>query len=654
MLAPFAKQFTDLGQGHVFTNYYDLSLPKLQQLYHDVQSFQLPQLLSAVDSIILHPSVNSNDDSFAPYRDGGIDLSHCNDIDLYTPFFTCAGTSPFLSANEREQAQESLAAVPHAMIIPPTRNELGFYYDIGMQSIIAGQAGILLLSGGQGSRLGFDHCKGMFHVETPSNLTLFLRILFSRQLMLFSARQYARNMSDNQSNMLDIHIPLIILTSDLTRRDVADYFASLEKIATYNQQKQQQQHSQLENAITHDMLQDIFFIEQGAYPAISVQGKIITSDDQMCMAPNGNGGLIDALLARLSSLTTGKDALFPKLSHLMSLNIDNIVNKPMDPISLGYAIHSQADVCVKTLPKSHPEEKVGCLATRNGQFHIIEYSEIASRAHERDEQTGDLLYNDGNTNMFILRVEFLYNLPRQHHSVHLPLHRADKQQRILPNTIMAPNIANKNAVASDNTTAVVPVIKFEKFFFDIFSFAKTMRCIRVNRFSHFLPVKSRNAPPGETIIPDTPAYCIDFSSRATVLSLLALGVAVFDSQNRRIVEKYVPVPTNLFDSTRSSAFASRHTNLDMRFCRTCLGYDLYLPQNIVIEQQTELDPNNIDLGHADLGQGIEFDPSQFWALAPPSSSFPQLQLPSSIHLDPLVGLIIANTGSVISVDGNKP
>lgn len=44
---------------------------------------------------------------------------------------------------------------------------------IGYESISRGEAGVLIMSGGQGSRLGFDHPKGMFNIKAQSNKTLF-------------------------------------------------------------------------------------------------------------------------------------------------------------------------------------------------------------------------------------------------------------------------------------------------------------------------------------------------------------------------------------------------------------------------------------------------------------------------------------------------
>ncbi len=45
--------------------------------------------------------------------------------------------------------------------------------QIGLESIARGEAGICIMSGGQGTRLGFDHPKGMYDLGLRSKLSLF-------------------------------------------------------------------------------------------------------------------------------------------------------------------------------------------------------------------------------------------------------------------------------------------------------------------------------------------------------------------------------------------------------------------------------------------------------------------------------------------------
>lgn len=52
---------------------------------------------------------------------------------------------------------------------------------IGMEAVSKGEIGVCIMSGGQGTRLGFDHPKGMFNIELDSKCTLFE--FFARRLL---------------------------------------------------------------------------------------------------------------------------------------------------------------------------------------------------------------------------------------------------------------------------------------------------------------------------------------------------------------------------------------------------------------------------------------------------------------------------------------
>src|SRR5438105_5809827 len=80
----------------------------------------------------------------------------------------------------------------------------------GEEVLTDGAVAVLLVAGGQGSRLGFDHPKGMFPIGPVTNKSLFQ---IHAEKVLALRRRYGSN------------IPLLVMTSPATHAETEAYFA---------------------------------------------------------------------------------------------------------------------------------------------------------------------------------------------------------------------------------------------------------------------------------------------------------------------------------------------------------------------------------------------------------------------------------------------
>lgn len=86
------------------------------------------------------------------------------------------------------------------------------YFDTGLDLIKRSQVAVVLMAGGQGTRLGHDGPKGTFDIGLPSHKSLF-QIQAERLICLF--------------NMTGQHIPWYIMTSEDNHEETVRFFKSM-------------------------------------------------------------------------------------------------------------------------------------------------------------------------------------------------------------------------------------------------------------------------------------------------------------------------------------------------------------------------------------------------------------------------------------------
>lgn len=104
------------------------------------------------------------------------------------------------------------------------------------------------------------------------------------------------------------------------------------------------------------------FFSQAMLPAVDLEGRILMeSAHEVKLAPNGNGGLFDSIMKReniRSHLLT--------CDYVQVIGVDNIMNKILDPIQIGFSSHNKFIASLKSCPKANAGEKVGVVAKKDG------------------------------------------------------------------------------------------------------------------------------------------------------------------------------------------------------------------------------------------------------------------------------------------------
>ena len=147
----------------------------------------------------------------------------------------------------QDKKLEPLPESASASMLDSRGEDIDTWYLSGLDLIAEGKVAVVLMAGGQGTRLGSSEPKGCFNIGLPSGKSLFQiqaeRILKVQQL---AGRKHVKS---------NIVVPWYVMTSGPTRKPTEDFFRKHDYFGLHQD--------------------DVMIFEQGVLPCVSNEGKIL-------------------------------------------------------------------------------------------------------------------------------------------------------------------------------------------------------------------------------------------------------------------------------------------------------------------------------------------------------------------------------------------
>jgi UDP-N-acetylglucosamine/UDP-N-acetylgalactosamine diphosphorylase len=205
-LKELREKYERAGQGQVFAFYDNLSTAEKAAIFEQLSNFD-PEYINELAEKALHPP----------------------------------------KTEETESTLEPLPANATSSVLDSKEEDLNKWYDSGLELIAENKVAVVLMAGGQGTRLGSSAPKGCYDIGLPSKKSLF-QLQGER---IAKVEQLAKKKHGKES----VTVPWYVMTSGPTRGPTQKFFE--------------------ENNYFGLKAENVIIFEQGVLPCISNDGKIL-------------------------------------------------------------------------------------------------------------------------------------------------------------------------------------------------------------------------------------------------------------------------------------------------------------------------------------------------------------------------------------------
>lgn len=307
---------------------------------------------------------------------------------------------------------------------------------LGEKIIREGKYAVVMMAGGQGTRLGHNGPKGTFDFGLASHKTIFE--VFADKL------KHVRE-------VLGVTVPWYIMTSKDNNKQTVDFFEA----NNYFDYK--------------DGIKTFF--NQKELPMMDESGKLILDENGLVKeAANGHGGVYEALVENGALDEMKKDGI----EWLFICGVDNVLAKLVDPVLVGYSALNNYKITSVSCIKANPQEKVGVLCKKNGRPSVVEYTEMPDDLKEELNDKGELKYGESHILMNLFHISVISDIAQNKLEYHVAHKKCDYMDD------------EGNMVKATEPNAY----KFETLLFDAFERLDEIGILRYHREECFAPIKN--------------------------------------------------------------------------------------------------------------------------------------------------------------------